>query len=77
MDGYFATDHIHNAFGVAAAVNPKRRMLESSSLAFPLSFGRHGEKVSHLHTLPVSKASGGITLKPARKLLSFWKALIQ
>ena len=71
MDGYFAVDHIHNAFGVAAAVNPKRRMLESTALAFPLSFGRHAEKVSQLATLPAA-TSGSVSLKPARKMLSFW-----
>ena len=52
MDGYFAVDHIHNAFGVAAAVNPKRRMLETTALAFPLRFGMHAEKA-----LPAARAA--------------------
>ena len=61
MEGYFAVDHIHNAFGVAAAVNPKRRMLDTTALAFPLSFGLHA-----------ASSASSVTLKPARKMLSFW-----
>lgn len=72
MDGYFAVDHIHNAFGVAAAVNPKRRMLETTAVAFPLSFGLHAGKAFHLHALPAASSAGTVSLKPARKMLSLW-----
>ncbi len=68
LDGYFAVDHIHNAFGVAAAVNPKRSMLETTAVAFPLSFGLHAEK----RALPAASSAGAASLKPARKMLSLW-----
>lgn len=38
MDGYFATSHAHNSFGVtgAAAGASRRRLIEGTHVAFPL-----------------------------------------
>jgi hypothetical protein len=41
MADYEDTKHIYNSFGVFNAINPKRRLMERSALAFPLKFGRH------------------------------------
>ena len=39
MADYEDTKHVYNSFGVFQAINPKRRLMERASIAFPLKFG--------------------------------------
>ncbi len=36
MESYFGTAHKHNRFGISATVSPKRRLIERTSVTFPL-----------------------------------------
>lgn len=36
MDSYFGATHKHNRFGIIATISPKRRLIERTSVAFPL-----------------------------------------
>ena len=42
MDSYFATTHKHNRFGLALSLSPRRRLIERTSVAFPLRFSAGG-----------------------------------
>ncbi len=70
MENYEDTKHIHNSFGVFNAINPKRRLMERASVAFPLKFGRHAGLSAPLQA---STLLGEPEVKLAsRKLLSWW-----
>jgi hypothetical protein len=70
MADYEDTQHIHNSFGVAAAINPKRRLGERAAVAFPLSFSRHAALSAPLQAAHLLGALE-VKLSGARRLLAW------
>ncbi|BDA46628.1 hypothetical protein COCOBI_09-0800 [Coccomyxa sp. Obi] len=66
MDSYFGATHKHNRFGIIAPVSPRRRLIESTPVAFPLRASAGPAARPAARSAAIAVAHGG---KAGRKMI--------